>query len=67
MIAFKQIRLDGYTVRFPLGDEGFEVPFDVEAVLSNQRWIRLLVDKHELTQRENSYFHRLLPVWISRQ
>lgn len=44
--------------------EGFEVAFDVEAVLEDTDWLTYLQEEHGLIQRNGSYYHRLHPIWI---
>jgi len=44
----------------PLGDpQGFEVPFDVEAVLQDQDWLAWLVSERGLVRRGDVYYHRI--------
>jgi hypothetical protein len=55
------------SVRRPLGDEGFEVLFDVEAVFNRPEWLAYLVDEKGLIPRGDSYYHRLHPIWVEPQ
>jgi methylase of polypeptide subunit release factors len=69
-VCLKQARgqlPDGWRMQFPLGRRGFEVLFDVEAVLENRQWTEYLLQKHGLQERDGAYYHVLHPVWISRR
>ncbi len=54
----------GCSVTRPLGDEGSEVLFDVEAVLDSPRWLSYLTREGNLYEKSGVYFHRLHPLWI---
>lgn len=56
----------GYKYDIPL-ECGFEVLFDVEAVLSNPRWMDFLVKNFEIVNKNGSYYHKLYPIWICRK
>ncbi|MCA9732659.1 methyltransferase [candidate division KSB1 bacterium] len=45
---------------------GFEVLFDVEAVLNNAEWLEFLISSGGLIIKDNVYFHKLFPMWITR-
>ena len=49
----------------PLGENGFEALFDVEAVLHQNRWLDFLSQQRGLTKRAGAYYHVLHPVWIT--
>jgi methylase of polypeptide subunit release factors len=52
---------------FPLGPRGFQVIFDVEAALSNTRWMDYLKETCGLTndpRDERVHFHTLHPGWM---
>jgi len=55
------------TVRRPLGNEGFEVLFDVEAVFNKPEWLSYLLKEKGLDRRGDTYYHRLHPIWIEPQ
>ncbi len=38
---------------------GFEVLFDVEAVLNNEDWLQFLLQTNDLVERDNVYYHKL--------
>ena len=50
----------------PFGESGLEVLFDVESVLNRADWLNYVVETGQLRKSENTYFHRLHPIWISR-
>jgi hypothetical protein len=56
-----------YKADRPLGKHGYEVFFDVEAVLDRPDWLSRLLESKQLVKRDDAYFHRLHPIWISRQ
>lgn len=62
----------GVKVSFPFGEEGFEVTFDVEAVISDTEWTEHLIGEGVL-QRANpndpnaGMTHKLHPVWIEKE
>ena len=62
----EQMLPEGMSVTRPLGDNGFDVPFDVEAVLKNADWLSYCVNSAGLEERNGTYYHRLHPIWISR-
>ena len=45
---------------------GFEVFFDVEAVLNNSKWLNFLIDSGGVVQKEGTYFHKLYPIWVQK-
>lgn len=52
-------------LQFALGNEGFEVLFDVEAVLSQPNWLEYLVEERGLIMKKKEmYYHTLHPLWI---
>jgi len=55
----------GHRMRRPLGDNGVDVLFDVEAVLGRPEWVEFLVRERGLVERGGFFFHRLHPMWIS--
>jgi tRNA1(Val) A37 N6-methylase TrmN6 len=57
---------DGLRVTQPLGETGFEVPFDVEAVLKQPEWLGFCRETGGVEERGEMYFHRLHPLWIER-
>ena len=57
---------DGYEYSLPI-KEGYEVLFDVEAVLNNSKWLNYLINSHGLIKKDETYFHRLFPIWIYRK
>ncbi len=50
----------------PIGEDGFEVMFDVEAVLNRPQWIRYLTEKCGLIERAGIYYHTLHPLIIRK-
>jgi len=50
----------------PLGDQGIEVFFDVEAVLNHQDWLSYLIDSCGLIKRDDLFYHSLHPIWLER-
>jgi methylase of polypeptide subunit release factors len=58
---------DHVSVRRPLGDAGFEVLFDVEAVFNKSDWLSYLINERGLLCKNGSYYHRLHPLWIEPQ
>lgn len=55
---------DNVTVSFPLGNDGFEVLFDVEAVFHQPFWLKYLIQERGLISRDDAYFHHLHPIWL---
>jgi len=55
-----------YIYDLPL-KEGFEVLFDVEAVLNNKEWLNFLVESGGVSISEENYFHKLHPIWIQKK
>jgi release factor glutamine methyltransferase len=55
----------GIRVTRPLGDIGYEVIFDVEAVLDRADWLTHLLNTGNLVQRDHVYYHSLHPIWIT--
>jgi len=51
----------------PLGQDGYEAVFDVEAVLERPAWLSFLMDGRGLTERNGVYYHRLHPLWVRRR
>lgn len=49
----------------PLGEGGYEVLFDVEAVLNRPDWLAYLRGGGGLVKRGDAYFHTLHPIWLS--
>ena len=45
-------------------DDGFEVLFDVEAVINNEAWLKWLSKEKALITRNAVYFHKLFPIWV---
>jgi len=56
---------EGYQYDFPIKD-GFEVIFDVEAVFNNKPLLNYLLLNNGVEERENVYYHKLFPIWISK-
>lgn len=57
-----------FLVEKPYGNQGLEVGFDVEAVLSSDDWRDfLLVGKRLLSRRKGAYSHVLHPIWVRRR
>ncbi|MCL4299778.1 MAG: methyltransferase [Anaerolineae bacterium] len=56
----------GCNMEYALWPNGFEVLFDVEAVLSQPKWVEYLLKEHGLKKKKGMYFHTLYPVWIIR-
>jgi methylase of polypeptide subunit release factors len=54
-----------YRLVYPLGEDGFEVLFDVEAVLDTPEWLNYLLEQGGLVGRDGLYYHTLHPIWIS--
>lgn len=54
---------NGYTYELII-ETGFEVPFDVEAVLSKQEWLAYLIKECGMIEKKGNYFHSLHPMWI---
>lgn len=48
----------------PLGDEGHEVLFDVEAVLIREEWLEALLSQNKIRKDGEAFVHRLHPLWI---
>ena len=45
--------------------EGYEVVFDVEAVLNNEKWLEYLLKQDGLLSiQDGTYYHKLFPIWI---
>jgi len=66
-------QLEDYTLsKIPAGykydlvfKEGFEVVFDVEAVLNNEKWLEYLLKQGGLLSiQDGIYYHKLFPIWI---
>jgi methylase of polypeptide subunit release factors len=57
----------GITVTRPFGDRGYEVLFDVEAVLDRTEWLSYLTASGALTERDRAYYHSLHPLWLIRE
>jgi len=55
-----------YTYDLPL-NEGFEVIFDVEAVLNNKEWLNFLIESGGISISKEIYFHKLHPIWIQKK
>lgn len=58
---------DGFGVRFPFEEAGFEVLFEVEAVFNHPAWLRHLELEGQLRAQGNSYRHVLHPFWLMRR
>lgn len=43
-----------------------EVPFDVEAVLSDEDWTAHLVQENAIVRKGDSFWHQLKPIWLQR-
>lgn len=43
-----------------------EVPFDVEAVLSDEDWTAHLVQEGAIVRKGDSFWHQLKPIWFQR-
>ncbi len=54
---------NGFSYNLPIED-GFEVFFDVEAVLNNPDWLDFLAKSGGVTKKENAYYHKLYPIWV---
>jgi methylase of polypeptide subunit release factors len=68
----KPLLPSGVKVSFPFGEEGFQVTFDVEAVISDTAWTNYLLAEGVLQKSQNDaqdavMTHRLHPVWIERE
>lgn len=55
---------DRVAVTRPLGSDGFEVLFDVEAVFNRPYWLKYLVEERGLVFRDGAYYHTLHPIWL---
>jgi len=55
-----------YSIDSPLGQDGFQVLFDVEAVLDTPAWLDYLLQRGGLVSRDGLYYHTLHPVWIRK-
>jgi len=51
----------------PLGESGYEVLFDVEAVLDREDWLSYLLQARNLVERDRVYYHSLHPIWITKR
>jgi len=49
----------------PLGENGYRVSFEVEAVLNNPEWKSFLLQERNLEDDGGLYFHTLHPIWIT--
>jgi release factor glutamine methyltransferase len=59
---------DDIRADFPLGKEGFEASFDVEAVLDDAKWKNFLLSNQGISPVEGGgYVHRLHPVWFRKR
>ena len=67
MKAFKQFVGNAVKISYPLGEIGYRVPFDVEAVLSDPEWEDYLVKQHGLEKDGLNYHHNLIPVWLEKR
>jgi len=52
-----------YNYSFPIND-GFEVLFDVEAVLNETTWLNFLKKDCGLIAKKQLFYHKLFPIWI---
>jgi release factor glutamine methyltransferase len=55
-----------YSHNLPLKD-GFEVIFDVEAVLNNSKWLNFLIKSGGVSSSSGVYYHKLFPIWIQKK
>lgn len=51
----------------PLGGEGYEALFDVEAAINNKEWLSYLLAEKGLVERAGRYYHSLHALWITRK
>jgi methylase of polypeptide subunit release factors len=61
---FEEAVPQGAAASRPLGPDGFEVIFDVEAVFNRPYWLKYLIEECGLTKRGDTYYHSLHPIWI---
>ena len=64
---FRRALPPGFSIHFPLGKDGFRVPFDVDSVVTDTDWISYLTSKCGLESEGASFHHRLHPVVVARK
>lgn len=47
--------------------EGYDVLFDVEAVLNNAKWFKFLSETGGLFEKDGLLYHKLYPIWILKK
>jgi methylase of polypeptide subunit release factors len=48
-------------------ESSFDVPFDVESVLDEPRWLEWLHKSDAVTEADGSWYHKLRPLWIKEK
>lgn len=67
-IGFEEMVPEGLHLSLATTKIGLSVPFDIEAVFQDERWLNYLLEKNAISkvtkEGTEKYFHSLLPYWI---